>query len=218
MRGRYAADPERFKSEVRIWQSQNKELTNAYSRTCYSNNKVRGINHRKAWRIKNREKINAATRVARILEPERFSAHSRKYRKTKPEIGRAHVAKRRALILARLHPARNDQAIKDFYRRASQMIKATGSRWHVDHIIPLAEGGWHHEGNLQIIPGLDNQRKNDNVFWFQPGVKTFRDVPRFLWPEEHAARFESMMTGILSSPTNTHDIHTAEIVTTPPSA
>jgi hypothetical protein len=32
--------------------------------------------------------------------------------------------------------------------------------YEVDHIIPLSEGGLHHENNLQYLPALENRRKN----------------------------------------------------------
>jgi len=34
-----------------------------------------------------------------------------------------------------------------------------GHKMHVDHVIPLARGGLHHEDNLQILPAGINMRK-----------------------------------------------------------
>lgn len=61
---------------------------------------------------------------------------------------------------------------------------ASGRRHHVDHIIPLIHGGWHHEDNLQPMPKAMNETKHDNPFWLSPSLeyKDWRDVPRELWP------------------------------------
>jgi hypothetical protein len=34
--------------------------------------------------------------------------------------------------------------------------------YHVDHIIPLTEGGFHHPGNLQYLPAIINMKKGNN--------------------------------------------------------
>jgi hypothetical protein len=36
-------------------------------------------------------------------------------------------------------------------------------QFHVDHIIPLAKGGWHHPNNLQVISATNNVRKGSKV-------------------------------------------------------
>jgi 5-methylcytosine-specific restriction endonuclease McrA len=33
----------------------------------------------------------------------------------------------------------------------------------VDHVIPLAKGGWHHPDNLQVISARENVRKGAKV-------------------------------------------------------
>ena len=39
------------------------------------------------------------------------------------------------------------------------MTKMTGRTYHVDHVVPLAKGGLHHENNLVVMRGDINQRK-----------------------------------------------------------
>ena len=33
--------------------------------------------------------------------------------------------------------------------------------YEVDHIVPLSKGGFHHQDNLQYLPGLENKRKGN---------------------------------------------------------
>ena len=47
----------------------------------------------------------------------------------------------------------NKKLIKEIY-------KACPDGYEVDHIIALAEGGLHHESNLQYLPALENRKKN----------------------------------------------------------
>jgi hypothetical protein len=47
----------------------------------------------------------------------------------------------------------NKKLIKEIY-------KACPDGHEVDHIIALAEGGLHHESNLQYLPALENRKKN----------------------------------------------------------
>lgn len=88
--------------------------------------------------------------------------------------------KRKALKLNQLHPNRNDLLIKTFYELSTRLTKCTGIIHHVDHIIPISCGGWHHESNLQVIPATLNLSKGDNIHFTHPLLKTYKDVPDFL--------------------------------------
>lgn len=58
--------------------------------------------------------------------------------------------------------------IRNIYRMASQISKASGIPHHVDHIIPLGGGsvsGLHVHNNLRIIPGKQNIRKSNKWDW-----------------------------------------------------
>jgi len=50
--------------------------------------------------------------------------------------------------------------------------------WHVDHVIPLNEGGLHHPDNLQLIPAKQNLEKSDKH------------------PKEFYGRFNEFLTNI----------------------
>jgi len=56
-------------------------------------------------------------------------------------------------------------------RVASEREKATGSAWHVDHMIPLRASdvsGLHCGHNVQVIPARLNQAKSNQVWLTTP--------------------------------------------------
>ena len=58
-------------------------------------------------------------------------------------------------------------AIEEFYKAAQLLTKLTGTKWQVDHIVPLRHPlvqGLHVEFNLQVIPAEQNNKKN-NKWW-----------------------------------------------------
>ena len=42
-----------------------------------------------------------------------------------------------------------------------RIFENTPKGYDVDHIIPIAKGGLHHQDNLQYLPSLENKRKGD---------------------------------------------------------
>ena len=90
---------------------------------------------------------------------------------------------RRTLKRNLLH-AEHDSSIEEQMRNAADALtKQTGVEHHVDHIIPIKHGGWHHHDNLQILPAPVNQSKSSSPFWVSSEYKDFRSVPQSLWPE-----------------------------------
>jgi hypothetical protein len=74
------------------------------------------------------------------------------------------MATRRAVKRMAIMPWRNQFFIDEIYDLAVRRTKTTGFQWHVDHIVPLNHPlvcGLHVEHNLQVIPGVDNCRKQN---------------------------------------------------------
>lgn len=49
--------------------------------------------------------------------------------------------------------------IQEIYRKCKEISDTTGIPHEVDHIIPIAKGGLHHQDNLQIITKTENRMK-----------------------------------------------------------
>lgn len=103
-----------------------------------------------AWRKNNVEKIRAIDRRWKENNPGSY-------------------AERRAAQIKATPSWANKFFIQEAYRLARLRTKITGVRWHVDHIVPLRSPlvcGLHVENNLQVILGIENERKG-NKFSFE---------------------------------------------------
>lgn len=101
---------------------------------------------------------------------------------------------RRALKRSQLHPAHDFIAEAAMHDEARQLTLATGIEHHVDHIIPIKHGGWHHHENMQVLPEPVNLGKSSDPFWLSEAYKDFKDVPSDLWPESLADFYLAQMT------------------------
>ncbi len=103
-------------------------------------------------RVLNRDAINAyARRWAKVNRPKTAAAWARyaaaKVLRTPPWLSKEQLT-----------------AMRSFYDEAHRRTTETGKPWHVDHIVPLRGrdvSGLHVPWNLQVIPGEENERKNN---------------------------------------------------------
>lgn len=68
------------------------------------------------------------------------------------------TAKRKARKMAQTPEDADMKLIAMFYKLAKQ-LSAGDTKYQVDHIVPLAKGGLHHQDNLQILTAKENARK-----------------------------------------------------------
>jgi hypothetical protein len=134
---------------------------------------------------------NRYANKARRLEMGR--ARSKKHRTEKPWMNAQKTRRRYAVKKARMHPDLNHTSERALFEQAARLARETGVEHHVDHIIPLKHGGWHHHDNLQVLPGPVNLEKGTNPLWYHPGYKSWRDVPEHLWPEQMRDTYQRLI-------------------------
>jgi hypothetical protein len=152
------------------------------SSAAYFSNKDRRAITVKAWRVANRDKVaelarartrlnpemgRAATKRWRAKNREQHRVYRRKYRHINPaSVVASELRRKRALEQACVKWA-DQKAISAIYRKSRALSKKTGSKFEVDHIVPLRHTlvcGLHVEANLEIVPLTVNRRKS-NSFW-----------------------------------------------------
>lgn len=94
-------------------------------------------------RKQNGEELRAYDRERAKL-PHRRAAHNEDTRK------------RRAKLKDAIPDGYDRSGVLSMYRLAQKFSKLTGVEMHVDHIIPIAVGGKHNTGNLQLLAGTLN--------------------------------------------------------------
>lgn len=91
-------------------------------------------------------------------------------RKERPEIIKASNSKRKAIIKGASIAGADLELIKRIYKNCPE-------DYHVDHIIPLAKGGQHHESNLCYLPAKLNLQKQDKLPEEVPEIMLYAIYP-----------------------------------------
>jgi len=138
---------------------------------------------KRIYRKKNAEAINALNRAYRKMNPEEVRAYGKRWRQSKPWYQTFMMARQRARAAGLLHPNHDKAKIVELFVLAKDLTKSTGVNHAVDHIIPARYGGWFHELNLGVMPQSVNSSKGEDPIWEEPGFRSWRNVPEFLWPD-----------------------------------
>jgi 5-methylcytosine-specific restriction endonuclease McrA len=149
-------------------------------RAYYEANRVAILEHQKAVREADPETFYAKRRERHRLDPERRNAYMRKYKKRHRaavyapvkrwhqanrermrEMGRKSEAKRRARKLALPYEDVDPRVV---FKRDKGVCGICGelvdpSDWHLDHVIPLVQGGPHTYANVQTTHPFCNLSK-----------------------------------------------------------
>jgi 5-methylcytosine-specific restriction endonuclease McrA len=151
--GEYWMSREEFDRQVEIKKSyleENKTVLN-------EKGKIRAREHRS--RFPDRVKQNQAKWLAQ--NPDRARQISKKWRSANAEVINLNGSVRRARLRGAEAPKANKGVIREFYASAKRVQNCLGLPMSVDHILPIAKGGKHHQNNLQVMPLSLNCRKND---------------------------------------------------------
>ena len=184
-------NPEKAKSIFKKWSLKYKERliaerkekwasdvagNRARCRNYYAKNRDSLLEYSKKWSKKNRASIRERERA--YLENNRAKIYAK-------------IAKREAAKRRLIHPDTDNSKIMGFFNSAKIATLSSGVKHSVDHIIPMAKNGWHHQDNLQVIPSSMNSEKGKKAFWLAPSMefKDWRDVPRELWPFDLAPKY-----------------------------
>jgi hypothetical protein len=109
---------------------------------------------KRAYYLRNREKVIQRSADWRKADPKRYAAQRRSIN-----------AKRKAAKAQRTPSWANEAEIKMIYKQAASLQKLLGKPVDVDHVIPLRGelvSGLHVENNLQLMFAEDNQKKSNS--------------------------------------------------------
>lgn len=143
----------------------------AEKRAYYERNKERHHQSVLKWRTENSERHRAATQRWRDANSEHLRELARDWAQANVGRQRAKGARYRARIKAAAVGADEVAVLELIYR-----CRPEG--YEVDHIIPLAKGGYHTPQNLQYLLASENSRKGDRSNYEPPAgaILDWRDV------------------------------------------
>lgn len=114
----------------------------------------------------NRERRSRDFREYREKNKERLAENFARWAAENPGTVNAIRAKRFAAKLQATPSWADFDAIREVYKEAARISRATGIKHHVDHFYPLQGElvcGLHVAANLQILPAVENIRKHNRM-------------------------------------------------------
>ena len=153
---------------TKAYREANKEAIAEYNKTYREANKEAKTEYNKTYREANKEAITEKKKDYYQANKEAIAEYSKDYYQANKEYFSERFAKREALKKSNtpefiLNCEVDKKRRVDTYQLRSLMTKVTGIEHHVDHMWPIADGGPHWSGNLQVIPAFDNLSKNASV-------------------------------------------------------
>lgn len=204
-----ANNHDKYLDTMAEWRRNNRDKISEYQRVYLEKNPESRRASQRAWNERNPEKVAERRAFHNPRRPKKLRrsrpkmtaekykesalAANRRWVKNNPDKARARSQRRRAIRRNQLHPCLDQVMERELFVLAQKMTRETGVPHHVDHIIPFKHGGWHHHLNLQVLPCRLNLCKKHNPFWSCSGFKSWRDVPEYLWPEQLAPAYRSII-------------------------
>jgi hypothetical protein len=163
------ANKERIAAKKAEWKANNTEHVKRKDAEYAANNPDKRAAARKRWIERNPERNIESKKEWLRRNPDKRKAVNKAYAEANKECVRLHDANRKARKRSSTLPWLTEDHLwwmREIYALAIARTEATGVRYEVDHIIPLAGKtvcGLHVPWNLQVIPHAENRAKSNKL-------------------------------------------------------
>lgn len=162
------------------YRPKHREKSNLWAKQYRLNNKAKIKKYSANYYKLNKKTSNLKGKIWRNNNEGYIKERDRRYRQLNKALCNTHTQSRRAKKKNATHPDHNIAIEKIYQLMAIRVKKCIGIGFHVDHILPINRGGYHHHINLQVIPEKLNEGKGDNLDYYHPLLKHWTDLPDFL--------------------------------------
>lgn len=156
------ANADRARENFRKWRSENVQKNRADSLGRYYKRRIHNVQVSARYKAKNPEKVLLKVKEWVRNNKERVRRGQKRRYDLDPVKYILAVTNREIAQDKRTPKWADLEAIEKVYRRARQLSRETGTKMHVDHVIPLRGrkvSGLHTVENLKIIPASENCSK-----------------------------------------------------------
>lgn len=167
-RAYYLANCEHIKAQAAEYRNSNPEKAKEAVLHWYASEEGKAKRRKYFKTYAKTEMFKRAAANYRAKNPEKIKNRGRNWRLENPHLNAAKETHRRASKLKRTPSWLSEDDLwimKEIYKLSSLRSELTGVPHHVDHIIPLQGklvSGLHVPLNLQVIPAVENLKKNSS--------------------------------------------------------
>lgn len=138
----------------------------SYAKAYAERNKETLKERQKAYREANKEKLSDRKRRCYEAKRDKYLSRVKANYAADPEAAISRERRKTTLRHEATPPWVDKVAVKELYREARRLTKETGTKYHVDHIVPLRSKvvcGLHWEGNMRVITASENWKKRNKL-------------------------------------------------------
>lgn len=162
MRRWRAANPDQARATAKAWRDKNPDKVAAQQARHLEKNPSARRQSCKDWYWRNLEKERARARAKRQANLEKYREHSRGYNaENLPKLAAIARNRRARAAAGGIHTeAEIIEILRSQKSKCAYCRTKLGDKYHVDHIVALANGGGNTRRNLQILCAPCNQEKS----------------------------------------------------------
>ena len=154
---------EKIKQDMKSWSEKNAEYTKTYKAMKYQANKTEVLQKAKEYYSSNKEKVISTVERYRNENRELINEKGRIYYQENCEQRKAssHAIRTKRAGCEGSYSKDDVSKLLVLQRRTCACCRNKLTKYHIDHINPLAKGGTNWPENLQLLCQNCNQRKSD---------------------------------------------------------
>ncbi len=163
------ANKEKLKQQSKLYRQNNPEKVKEWKYAWQKTERGREYNRKISKEWYHAGKTQESLKKYREANKEKTAARGKAWRQKYPEKHSRIQAKRRSLkhqAMPKMYSKKDDIWLENMFALCRVMEKRTGTKYHVDHIVPLKNKvvcGLHWIGNWAILPAQENLRKGNSL-------------------------------------------------------